>query len=117
MLRSVKPVAQTLTRRTPRADGTERANTGEFGHAATGQGTEFKCGKFLVECCYQAGPGMGRIFTILGRVSGDFGCLKEASRNDHQATATSSCMFLTGAAQNYFVLKLAEDVAEPSILG
>ncbi|CAK8997288.1 unnamed protein product [Durusdinium trenchii] len=43
------------------------------------EGTEFKCGKFLVECCYQA-------------------------------TATSSCMFLTGAAQNYFVLKLAEDV-------
>lgn len=27
-----------------------------------------------------------------------------------QATATSSCMFLTGAAQNYFVLKLADDV-------
>lgn len=43
------------------------------------EGTESKCGKFLVECCYQA-------------------------------TATSSCMFLTGAAQNYFVLKLADDV-------
>lgn len=43
------------------------------------QGTASKCGKFLVECCYQA-------------------------------TATSSCMFLTGAAQNYFVLKLAEEV-------
>lgn len=42
------------------------------------EGTESKCGKFLVECCYQA-------------------------------TATSSCMFLTGAAQNYFVLKLADD--------
>lgn len=27
-----------------------------------------------------------------------------------EATATSSCMFLTGAAQNYFVLKLADDV-------
>ena len=33
-----------------------------------------------------------------------------------QATATSSCMFLTGAAQNYFVLKLAEEVAAPSEL-
>lgn len=43
------------------------------------QGTEKKCGSFLVECCYQA-------------------------------TATSSCMFLTGAAQNYFVLKLAAGV-------
>ncbi|OLP86936.1 Dicarboxylate transporter 2.1, chloroplastic [Symbiodinium microadriaticum] len=43
------------------------------------QGTASKCGKFLVECCYQA-------------------------------TTTSSCMFLTGAAQNYFVLKLAEEV-------
>ncbi|CAJ1435332.1 unnamed protein product, partial [Effrenium voratum] len=43
------------------------------------QGTESKCAKFLVQCCYQA-------------------------------TATSSCMFLTGAAQNYFVLKLAADV-------
>lgn len=42
------------------------------------EGTESKCGKFLVECCYQA-------------------------------TATSSRMFLTGAAQNYFVLKLADD--------
>eukprot|EP00931_Biecheleriopsis_adriatica_P033949 TRINITY_DN19666_c0_g1_i1.p1 TRINITY_DN19666_c0_g1~~TRINITY_DN19666_c0_g1_i1.p1 ORF type:complete len:551 (-),score=111.13 TRINITY_DN19666_c0_g1_i1:123-1775(-) len=41
--------------------------------------TESKCGKFLVECCYQA-------------------------------TATSSCLFLTGAAQNYFVLKLAAGV-------
>lgn len=28
----------------------------------------------------------------------------------YQATATSSCMFLTGAAQNYFVLKLAAGV-------
>mmetsp|Transcript_23064 Transcript_23064/g.41662 ORF Transcript_23064/g.41662 Transcript_23064/m.41662 type:complete len:558 (+) Transcript_23064:39-1712(+) len=43
------------------------------------KGTENKCGKFLVECCYQA-------------------------------TATSSCLFLTGAAQNYFVLKLAAGV-------
>ena len=31
-----------------------------------------------------------------------------------QATATSSCMFLTGAAQNYFVLKLAADVRVPA---
>lgn len=42
-------------------------------------GTEKKCGAFLVECCYQA-------------------------------TATSSCLFLSGAAQNYFVLKLAAGV-------
>mmetsp|Transcript_120119 Transcript_120119/g.374040 ORF Transcript_120119/g.374040 Transcript_120119/m.374040 type:complete len:338 (+) Transcript_120119:209-1222(+) len=42
-------------------------------------GTQKKCGSFLVECCYQA-------------------------------TATSSCLFLTGAAQNYFVLKLAAGV-------
>jgi len=42
-------------------------------------GTQRKCGAFLVECAYQS-------------------------------TATSSCLFLTGAAQNFLILKLASGV-------
>jgi DASS family divalent anion:Na+ symporter len=57
-----------LTVSVSKASGSDPAN-----------GTQGKCGAFLVECCYQA-------------------------------TATSSCLFLTGAAQNFLILKLASGV-------
>jgi len=57
-----------LTVSVSKASGSDPAN-----------GTQGRCGAFLVECCYQA-------------------------------TATSSCLFLTGAAQNFLILKLASGV-------